>query len=143
MNIISPEGTGDWHSFAVFCNEKNLNPKYKYRHIFGEGQPPHRNTNPYLGDRGIYDATDILHRMGYDPENTPVWAANHARAVVDCLYTAVLDNGITNSVILDEWFPAIEDKEKVYELIDILKPQLDERRRGVLEKWIQENPITE
>ena len=51
--------------------------------------------------------------MGYFPENTPVWIADHPRACVDYLYYAFLKTGTIGRVMLEEWFPSDEDKQSV------------------------------
>lgn len=63
--------------------------------------------------------------MGYFPENTPVWIADHPRACVDYLYYAVLKTGTIGRVILEEWFPSDEDKKSVYALINKIEPNLN------------------
>jgi len=45
--------------------------------------------------------------------------------------------------MLDEWFPSIEDKKRVYELIDIMENKLSQRELEILEAWKKKNPIAE
>lgn len=56
---------------------------------------------------------------------------------------AVLKTGSLGRVMLDEWFPSIEDKKSVYALIEVMKPKLNKQERENLDKWIARNPITE
>lgn len=135
LNIHSPDDTGDWHSRSTLGDD---NYPLKY-YFFGDGQPS--NTNHLLGSIGVIDGTYRLNKMGYFPNNTPVWIADHPRACVDYLYYTVIQTGVLGCVMLDEWFPAIEDKEKVYELLDILEPKLNNKEREILQQWKCRNPI--
>lgn len=137
LNIHSPEDTGDWHSCSTL-GDKNYPLKH---YLFGDGQPC--NTNHLLGSIGVIDGTHRLNKMGYFPENTPIWIADHPRACVDYLYYIVIQTGVLGCVMLDEWFPAIEDKERVYKLLDIIEPKLNNQEREILQRWKQRNPIAE
>ena len=108
-------------------------------YIYGESQK--RNTNHLLGNLGVIDGTQRLNEMGYYPENYPVWLADHPRACVDYLYTAVLKTGSLGEVMLDEWFPSDEDKQSVYDLLNQLEPNLTEQERENLQLWKRKNPI--
>lgn len=136
LNIRSPESTGDWHSSSTFSNDKLPLENY----FFGDNQP--KNTNHLLDDMGVIDGTERLNRMGYFPENTPVWIADHPRACVDYLYYTVLKTGILGYITLDDWFPSIEDKQRVYQLLDVMEPYLTSREREILSQWKQQNPLS-
>lgn len=129
LNIHSPNGTGDWHSAAALNN--NAYPQDFY--IYGKNQK--RNTNHLLGNLGVIDGTKRLNKMGYYPENYPVWLADHPRACVDYLYTAVLQTGSIGRVILDDWFPNDEDKQSVLVLLAQMEPHLTESEKTILEQW--------
>lgn len=88
-----------------------------------------------MGNLGVIDGTKRLNKMGYYPENYPVWLADHPRACVDYLYTAVLQNGSIGSVMLDEWFPNDEDKQSVLVLLDKMESLLTECEKAILEQW--------
>lgn len=135
LNIINKEGTGDWHSAASLS--KGAFPSSFY--IYGTGQE--YNTNLLLGYKGVVDGTNRLHSMGYRPANTPVWIAEHPRACVDYLYYDVLKTGILGIVMLDDWFPAVEDKEAVYELLEIIEPKITINEKENLILWKKKNPI--
>jgi hypothetical protein len=135
LNVHSPNGTGDWHSAAAL--NENAYPQDFY--IYGENQK--RNTNHLLGNLGVIDGTKRLNEMGYYPENYPVWLADHPRACVDYLYTAVLQTGSLGEVMLDEWFPSDEDKQSVYDLLSQIEPHLTEQERENLQLWKRKNPI--
>lgn len=135
LNIHSPKDTGDWHSAAAL--HYNAFPQELY--IYGEGEK--YNTNKLLGDLGIIDGTERLNVMGYFPENTPVWIADHPRACVDYLYYAVIKRGNIGEIMLDEWFPSIEDKKDVYYLINVIESYLNDEEKQNLNLWKLKNPI--
>nr|WP_239992922.1 hypothetical protein [Neisseria meningitidis] len=86
LNVHSPNGTGDWHSAKALSDWAYPEKFY----IYGENQE--RNTNHLLGDNGIIDGTDRLNKMGYFPENIPVWLADHP----PCLRGLSLHSSVTN-----------------------------------------------
>ena len=135
LNVHSPNDTGDWHSAAALND--GAYPQEFY--IYGENQK--RSTNHLLGSLGVIDGTKRLNEMGYYPENHPVWIADHPRACVDYLYTAVLQTGSIGRVILDDWFPGDEDKQSVYELLNKIEPNLNEQEYRNLQQWKRKNPI--
>ena len=135
LNIRSPNGTGDWHSAAALNSDTYPSDLY----IYGDGQK--YSTLHLLGNAGVIDGTKRLNKMGYYPENTPVWIADHPRACVDYLYIAVLQTGIIGGVMLDEWFPSVQDKESVYELINQMEPFLTPSEFENLQLWKIKNPI--
>ena len=129
LNVHSPNGTGDWHSAAALNDDAYPQDFY----IYGENQK--RNTNHLLGNLGVIDGTKRLNEMGYYPKNYPVWLADHPRACVDYLYTAVLQTGSIGRVILDDWFPNDEDKQSVYDLLNQIEPHLTEQEWENLQLW--------
>jgi hypothetical protein len=136
LNIHSPNYTGDWHSAASLNDDAYPSTDF---YIFGNGQK--YSTLHLLGNTGVIDGTQRLNKMGYYPENTPVWIADHPRACVDFLYITVLQTGIIGMVMLDEWFPSIEDKESVYELVNQMEPFLNSLELENLQLWKMKNPI--
>lgn len=94
-----------------------------------------------MGQNGIIDGTARLNKMGYYPENSPVWLADHPRACVDYLYTAVLQTGSIGRVILDDWFPNDEDKQSVYDLLNQIEPHLNAQEWENLQLWKRKKPI--
>ena len=44
-------------------------------------------------------------------------------------------------MILDDWFPAPEDKRAVYALIQAAEPYLNHQQKERLATWKQKNPI--
>lgn len=58
LNIHSPNGTGDWHSAAVFAKPMPL-----HLYVCGDNQPC--NTNPLLGSVGVIDGTTKVEAYGH------------------------------------------------------------------------------
>lgn len=136
LNIHSPNGTGDWHSVATLNDDA-----YPSTDLYIYGDDQKYSTLHLLRNTGVIDGTKRLNDMGYYPENTPVWIADHQRACVDYLYTAVLQTGSLGRVMLDEWFPSVQDKESVYELINQMEPFLTPSEFENLQLWKIKNPI--
>ncbi|HFC5894402.1 hypothetical protein [Neisseria lactamica] len=135
LNVHSPNGTGDWHSAAALNDDAYPQDFY----IYGKDQT--RSTLHLLGNVGVIDGTNRFNEMGYYPENSPVWLADHPRACVDYLYTAVLQTGSIGEVMLDEWFPSSEDKQSVYDLLNQIEPHLNPKEWENLQLWKRKNPI--
>lgn len=135
LNVHSPQGTGDWHSAAAL----NDNAYSQDFYIYGDNQK--HSTQHLLGEQGVIDGTERLHAMGYFPQNSPVWLADHPRACIDYLYTAVLQTGSIGRVILDDWFPSTEDKQSVYELLSQIEPHLTSQEWENLQRWKHKNPM--
>ena len=136
LNVMNPESTGDWHSFDNLIMLDDTKDYY----IFGEGCK--NNTNDLLGTIGIIDGTERLRDRGIICKNNPVYIAEHHRACFDLLYTTTLNNGIIDNIILDDWFPSIQDKLWFYELLAKAYPKITGQKRKILDKWIMKNPIT-
>lgn len=136
LNIHNSNGTGDWHSAAALNDDAFPLDFYLY------GKNQKRNTLHLLDNVGVIDGTKLLNDMGYYPENVPVWIADHPRACVDYLYFSVLKTGSLGRVMLDEWFPSVEDKQSVYDLINIIEPHLTFQEMENLKLWKQKNPIS-
>ncbi|MBS0040622.1 hypothetical protein KEM39_10975 [Neisseria sp. Marseille-Q1983] len=135
LNVHSPNGTGDWHSAAALNDDAYPQDFY----IYGKDQT--RSTLHLLGNVGVIDGTNRFNEMGYYPENSPVWLADHPRACVDYLYTAVLQTGSIGEVMLDDWFPSSEDKQSVYDLLNQIEPHLNPKEWVNLQLWKRKNPI--
>ena len=132
--------TGDWHKFAAWGGDEIEVKRFT---LMGDGEE--YNTNPYLGDSGIIDATNILRRMGIKQIAPTVWAANHERAAADMLICNALDgldirqNHYLSLTIkdLDDWFSTKEDKERVYALLEQALPKLPTHAQDAILAWLQ------
>ena len=141
LNICDFEHhTGDWHKFAAWGGD---DIEIKGFTLMGDGEE--YNTNPYLGDSGIIDATDTLRRMGKKLIAPTVWAANHARAAADMLICNALDgkdirqNHYLSLTIkdLDDWFSTPQDKQRVYALLEQALPKLPTHAQSAIMAWLK------
>ena len=132
--------TGDWHTLAAWGSD---DIEVKGFTLMGDGEK--YNTNPYLGDNGIIDATDILRRMGKKPIAPVVWAANHARSAADMLICNALDgldirqNHYLSLTIkdLDDWFSTPQDKQRVYSLLEQALVKLPTYAQDAILAWLK------
>ena len=68
-------------------------------------------------------------RYGYEP-NDAVYSANHYRAIADMVYDDLhLDQNFEGAIILDDWLPSHEYKQKFFSLFEKAKDYL------TLEQW--------
>ena len=127
--------TGDWHTLPAWGGDEIEIKRFT---LMGDGEE--YNTNPYLGDSGIIDATDILRRMGKKPIAPIVWAANHSRAIADIIICNVLMHNRVNSFTLyefDAWFSEQSDKQRVYTLLEQALPKLPLTAQDTLSNWLK------
>jgi hypothetical protein len=96
LNVIADDDwSGDWHFRSIWFT--NVGSPRQQRQaaadLAGEGQAT--NTNPFLGILGVRDVTQILRDHAYHPppEITPAYAANHLRALADCVYAETKSRG--------------------------------------------------
>jgi hypothetical protein len=132
LNLIAPEGTGDWHMIEIFFRpHKNRAVTF----IAGEGCAT--NTIPFLGDAGVFDCTSVLNDMRIAYGGEVAYAANHARAIADLVIGTVLRGQSPEFVIVDDWMPRDSDKQKVYDLLDRALPQLSPEHQEKIRQWRQ------
>jgi hypothetical protein len=140
LNLPLPEGTGDWHMVDTFFMTRATRPDWHPAAlIFGKGC--RLDTNPLLGDIGIYDCTDKLDELGIPHESKDAFAADHARAIADLVLCAVMEGGNPAFVILDDWMPGDEDKQKVYELLERALAGLTLEQKDKVLAWKEANPF--
>lgn len=134
LNLPLPEGTGDWHMWQTFFRfQKRRSRSF----ICGPGCLT--NTNMFFGLEGIYDCTSTLDLLRIPYECSPVYAADHTRAVSDLVLDAVLQGSSPDFVVLDDWMPRDTDKIKVFELLYKSYPYLSECDCSALRQWEVEN----
>lgn len=90
------------------------------------------DTTEFFGDLGITDVTDQLADRGLSVEGWRLYMADHYRATVDMVVGWVLSNSDRCNVEVDEWFPSAREKQRLLNLLDTGKSQLQEV--GKLEK---------
>ena len=125
LNVIGADDwSGDWHYRTTwFTNVGSLDQRRDAGvALAGEGQCI--NTNPFLGTLGIRDITHVLIECGFHPEPgvTPVYAANHLRALADWVYSEVKFRGrpLRVNSEFNQWL----GKEELFQIFhrDYLQP---------------------
>lgn len=115
--------TGDWHVKETWHPDSELNSF----HIMGKGKIALFDTNIYLGEEGVFEASEILQTMGVPIFSPKVYAATHARAIADKIiaeaFLAIKLNGskLFRYISLhdfDDYMPEDTDKLRVYELLE-------------------------
>lgn len=136
LNLPSLSGTGDWHFEQTF-----FRPRSKRSRSFISGQGCPTDTNSFLGDEGIYDCTNILLKLGIPYERSPVYAANHARAIADLVLDAIMRDHSPDFVVLDDWMPRNTDKQQVFGmLVKAIKCLSTQQKKQVLD-WRKRNSV--
>lgn len=135
LNIVSKEGTGDWHSLNTF----HLELHSKSFNIAGITFP---SSSKWLGNTELFDSYLILKSMGVKNEHDPVWAATHYRAIVDYILWLVDKNrsGVLHQYLqFDEWFSLLTEKQKVYELLKYINNKHGFKKSDWIniENWVE------
>ncbi|MBI6725698.1 hypothetical protein YA0089_19010 [Pseudomonas viridiflava] len=116
LNIPSDSGTGDWHTFATLRRPTRRQIPLK---LVGDGQD--FNSNTIFGSRGVVDCTEQCEKYGIPFEDSPVYAANHIRALADMVvYYAGLKMNIS-SIPLNDWLNTENEKKELFELLQYAK----------------------
>jgi hypothetical protein len=134
LNIPSNEGTGDWHQTQIF-----FRPVVRVPRSFLVGHGLEFDPIPYVGETGIEDRTVDLDALGVEHPVGPVYAATHARAIVDLVLGAVVRGESPDFVALDDWMPRRDDKNAVLTLLDKANTRLDPRQVDTLRNWALKN----
>ena len=135
LNIYDFENkTGDWHFSAFWGGEEQKLKKFS---LMGTGEK--FNTNPFLGDLGVFEASKNLALMGKN-FNCEIWAANHSRAISDIIICNALEEGEVNFFTLyefDAWFPTADDKQKVYFYLELALKKLSVGLQNPVLAWLK------
>lgn len=112
LNIPSRDGTGDWHTHAALVMEgKRKLPLL----LVGDNQD--FSSNDVFGLAGIEDRTDDCDRYGIPHESSPVYAANHIRAIAD-MVIFYLGKGFDISALpLEDWLNTKAEKLSLFEML--------------------------
>lgn len=136
LNLPSPVGTGDWHMGQTFFRSRATRSR-----SFISGTSCPTDTNPILGDAGVYDCTAVLDELGIPHESAIAYAANHARATADLVLAAVLRGASPDFVVLDDWMPRDSDKLQVFDLLAKSLGHLTPEQGNKLLEWQHKNAI--
>lgn len=142
LNILDMENaTGDWHTYEAWHPDSQLKP----RHIMGDRSPAWFNTIPFLGHIGIFEASEILSRMGVPKFADQVYAAEHRCTIADSViaeaFTAKPFNGtklfrFMQLTDFDDFMSDPEDKQKVYDLLEIALDKLPKAESEHVSTWL-------
>lgn len=133
--------TGDWHVHETWHPDSNLSSF----HIMGEGKIALFDTNVYLGEEGVFEASEILRTMGIPIFSPTVFAATHARAIADKIiaeaFLAIELNGskLFRYISLhdfDDYMPEDTDKQRVYELLEKAIKLLPQEQSDHVKEWL-------
>lgn len=137
LNLISPNGTGDWHMVETFFRAHE-----KPSRSFIAGAGCETDTMALLGDAGIFECSEVLDAMGIRRPPGKAYAATHARAIADLVLSAVLHGGSPEFVQLDDWMPADSDKHEVFDLLAIAHSKLTEAQLHMIKEWEVWNAVS-
>lgn len=130
LNIPTAECTGDWHFSECFVVHRDVKLLQKKAGI------DLFSTAEWLGNTGIYDCYSVLVEYGLKEAMKNIYAADHYRAIADMVYFKVKSGHAINSTIsLNDWLPMEHEKKKVYDLIEKLKPAMNNEEWGIIEQW--------
>lgn len=136
LNLPSSNGTGDWHMEQTF-----FRPRARRSRSFISGIGCSTDTTSILGDIGVYDCTAVLDELGIQHESAVVFAADHARAIVDLVLAAVLRGESPDFVVLDDWMPRDADKQQVFGLLEKTHSHLTPEQQDKVCEWQRKNAI--
>lgn len=136
LNVRAPEGTtGDWHNPFWYKNPK----KPHQVDLAGEGKE--WNTNPYLGNFGIYEGKDRLLGMGLCLADgiSEVYIANHFRAILDLLFHDIRLFGRCDTLkyATSDWLDTQEQKDLLLAKAALLLTAFEEKNQQALRDWIE------
>lgn len=136
LNLPAPEGTsGDWHFFNNFYS--NSEGK-QLSFIAGIGMPD--DTTSIWGHYGIYNCGAALRDRGLKfPEERPIFAANHTRAILDILWRNI-KNKTQPAEIFDATVDFLDTKVQALKLFDLLlklPDNMDEEQMEIFRSWVQ------
>ena len=103
LNLLSDEGSGDWHPSAYFYSVKG-----SVEYTFGEGCAV--NTVDLLGIDGISDCSQKIRDMGLAWQGEVCYAASHERALADLVLASLRGGGTARHLSADEVLPGAEQK---------------------------------
>jgi hypothetical protein len=136
LNLRFPqEDTGEWHFLTAFFDDHE---KSRSAPLAGAGEGV--DTTPSLGDLGIREMSQILKAQQIMFTDTPVYVANHYRAIADLAMLQLLKGQmptIATARAINQW---LDTEEQINHLVnDYLMPlrsQLDKATKNIFDKWI-------
>ncbi|NRA88160.1 MAG: hypothetical protein HRU28_12385 [Rhizobiales bacterium] len=138
LNLRYPdEDTGDWHfmpSFFIKDGEAD-------RSVVIAGKGCKVDTTPSLKDLGVREMSDILIDQGVIKVKTPVYVANHYRAIADLVMADLLSGrrptvaGVSD---INDWLDTEEQVTTLKnEYLNLLGSQLSGQNKIIYNEWIE------
>ncbi|WP_426203900.1 hypothetical protein [Pseudomonas sp. TWP3-1] len=122
--------TGGWHFLSYFDRESGV-AKVSLAGIH------YPDTTDYFGYLGITDVTDQLAERGWSVKGRRLFMADHCRAAADMIVKWLLSESRHCNVEVAEWFPALEDRQRLLMLLQAGTPKLLAMGRlHKMEAWI-------
>lgn len=150
LNIHDEEPTGDWHALATFFDPR-LTPDDEPVFMAGERpegcpEPSGRqrivlNTNDLFGRHGLVDRTQEARGQNIRFLGERLIAASHARAIADLVVRSARIGKSATHVVLDDFMPTKEHKERVHCLIGMAGGKLPPQEASGVSLWLSRNPI--
>lgn len=133
LNLPAPEKTrGAPHFEEHFFGKPGLKPQFVVA-----GDKEALNTNLIFGHFGIYECSDSLRAKGITlTQNEKVYAANHNRAILDMLYSALKNKEHLDHITLNDWIDIKEQKKELLDKIKQFKDFLEIDEWMVLMTWL-------
>lgn len=129
LNVPSDDGDfADWHFTEVFLSGRGRFV------VAGEN---FIDTTPLLGTYGIRECADVLREHGLQiPEHEKVYAANHVRAVLDLVLSALEKGQVPSHITVDDTLDSEASRRDLSEQIERLKMRMTDRTALTLfEQW--------
>ena len=126
LNVLDSQNqTGDWHSYDAWHRPNACVGLYQ---VVGKGCQ--LDTTPYLGDLGVFHANELVYeKMGLPYFGDAVYCATHARAIADLV--------IAEAFFTPPFMDTAEDKQKVYDLLQIAIPKLPKAQSDHVSEWLR------
>ncbi len=122
--------TGGWHFLSYFDRDSGV-AKVSLAGIH------YPDTSDFFGDAGVIDVTDKLAMRGWSEDSKRLFMADHYRAAADMVMKWVLGDSKHCNVVVADWFPSSETKQRLFEILNSGRPKLlDFDRLKKLEAWL-------
>jgi len=132
LNVPYDDNTfADWHFDEVF-----LSGRGRFR-VAGQDFP---DTSQFLGSYGVRECSAVLRRYGVKlDDGEKVYAANHVRAVLDMVVSALSKGKVPAHVTVDDTLDSPESLRDFHEQLGALKKRItDSVTLSLLHRWEQQ-----
>lgn len=123
-------GRGDWHSSAaIIAMESGVSKS----DLFIINKKSDIDYLGHLGLDGIVEYSKEIKEMGIKNTRNVVYVATSERAVADMLLRALLRDIPTKDVSVDDWLTPMEQKIKLFKILDNARGKLTEHQESRLD----------